>query len=107
MQNIKFKVVDGKLIHASVKPRRSRIEIMLDMLDTCRYEPMNISNLMRKANTRWEEVAKFSKFLKEKGLLVEFKAEGHRLFQATRKGQEAVSAWNRLKGLMEQVESGP
>ena len=82
------------------KRHRGRVEIIFDILHTCR-KPINKTTLMRRANINNHIIEKYICELVQKELIgiIPYK-KTWQLYKTTDKGLEALKSWKEVKRLL-------
>jgi predicted transcriptional regulator len=84
-------------------PRRSRLEIYLDVLWAIKRGTRKPTRIMYEANLSWRPLQRILKSMKSQGLIEEIDVTGNRdkrtntMFEITQKGENIITYFNRGK----------
>jgi len=86
-----------------VTNRRSRLEIVYDLLNSIREKGGTIkpTHLLYKSNLSHKKMIEYTSELMEKGLMEEKEKEGKKIYALTDKGLEYVNEFMRMKKFSE------
>jgi predicted glycosyltransferase/predicted transcriptional regulator len=77
--------------------RRSRMEILLDIIQATSLRPLKATHIMREANISYNEMKKIITNLESNGLIASDEAFGGRLYHATQDGLKLLEDYRELR----------
>lgn len=84
------------------KKRRTKNEILIEILVFCKKEPKMITHIIYACNLEPRKAYKFIKELENKKLIIKCK----RTFKTTQKGKDVVKEWNEFMELFNNEDVG-
>lgn len=82
-------------------PKRTRVEILVDILDTLAHDPTNPTRLATLVNMPYDRLKPIVRELEAKGIIRSVKSERSTILELTPKGIELLKELKRLKKVLQ------